>query len=253
MDKDEVISKVNSVGWYHRYEIVPGVFTPGTIDVHPRNALDWLGIPRDLSGCCALDIGAVDGSYTFEMERRGAKVTAIDIQDPSNTGFNVSREILGSKAEFIHDSVYRLSSLIGEKGAFDIVLYLGVFYHLKNPVAVFEEINQVIKADGRLHFEGEVIHNYLPNPDGTTNTDIDVKAIANSSMPLSVFYSGLYKGDFSCWYVPNVPCLRGWLESAGFEMLEHEIFAQDEAQPYPAQRVHGVARKTSDVLLEHGS
>src|SRR4051812_26177689 len=61
---------------YHRYEIDPGFFTPGQyLEVDPKCCLDELGLPQSLLGLRALDIGAWDGPFTFELERRGAQVT----------------------------------------------------------------------------------------------------------------------------------------------------------------------------------
>ena len=81
---------------YHKYELVPGL-TPGTfLEVEPKRCLDELGVPADLSGLRVLEIGAWDGAYTFELVRRGAQVTALDIQDPDVTVFNAVRNILSA-------------------------------------------------------------------------------------------------------------------------------------------------------------
>ena len=98
----------------------------------PRETLNIYGVPGNLAGQEVLDIGAWDGPYTFEFERRGAKVTALDIQNPDRTGFNVSKKILKSNAMYICASVYELPHEF--KNKFDIVFYSGVYYHLKNPL-----------------------------------------------------------------------------------------------------------------------
>jgi tRNA (mo5U34)-methyltransferase len=79
-----------------------------------------------------LEIGTFDGAIAFECETRGAKLTGLDIQDPSKTGFNVAKEIRQSRVDYVQGSVYDLAALFTEK--FDYVFFLGVFYHLKNPV-----------------------------------------------------------------------------------------------------------------------
>ena len=92
---------------YHRYEVEPGLFTPGDfMPIDPTSCLDELGVPRDLSGLRALDIGAWDGPYTFELERRGAEVTALDIQDPDITVFNAVKKIKKSSATHVRCSIY---------------------------------------------------------------------------------------------------------------------------------------------------
>src|SRR5271165_4621593 len=92
---------------FFQYEVEPGLFTPGQgHETEPKLCLDELGIPRDLAGLRALDIGAWDGPYTFELERRGAQVTALDIQDPDITIFNAVKEIKSSRANYVRGSVY---------------------------------------------------------------------------------------------------------------------------------------------------
>jgi tRNA (mo5U34)-methyltransferase len=68
--------------------------------------LDYYGIPEDLTGKSALDIGAWDGLYSFELERRRASVVALDIQDPERTGFNIARKIKNSSVKYLKCSVY---------------------------------------------------------------------------------------------------------------------------------------------------
>jgi tRNA (mo5U34)-methyltransferase len=107
---------------YHRYEIAPGVFTPGTnLEIDPGKCLDEIGVPHDLSGRRVLDIGAWDGPYSFELERRGAQVTALDIQDPDTSVFNAVKRILNSSARYVRGSVY--DAPIEELGTFELVLF----------------------------------------------------------------------------------------------------------------------------------
>ena len=126
---DDAMALMNSVKWYHAFELRPGLKTPGEQFFYPESAADGLGIPRDLSGKTALDIGAWDGPMTFELERRGAKTRALDIQDPTRVGFDVARQILGSQVTHYEGSVYQLP--FGELKDLDVVVFRGVFYHLK--------------------------------------------------------------------------------------------------------------------------
>src|SRR5262245_48594334 len=126
---------------YHKYEVEAGLFTPGQFfEVDPKTWLDHVGVPQSLLGLRALDIGAWDGPFTFELERRGAQVTALDIQDPNTTVFNAVKEIKGSTAKYVRGSVYEGSP--EELGVYDIVLFAGVYYHLKNPVLALQRIRQ---------------------------------------------------------------------------------------------------------------
>src|SRR5215467_7592359 len=145
---------------YHKYEIAAGLFTPGQfLQVDPKHCLDELGVPEDLSGLRALDIGAWDGPYTFELERRGAQVTALDIQDPDITVFNAVREIKNSSAKYVRCGVY--DALPEALGTYHIVLFPGVYYHLKNPVLSFQRIRRLLKDGGALFIEGASTTDYL--------------------------------------------------------------------------------------------
>src|SRR5688572_28673404 len=93
--------------WYHQIEIRPEIVTPSVND--SGNTLERLDLPADCGGLRALDIGARDGFFSFELERRGADVVAIDYMDPSVSGFDVARDLLGSRVECQVCNLYDLS------------------------------------------------------------------------------------------------------------------------------------------------
>ena len=93
-------------------------------------------IPEDLRGKRVLDIGAWDGWFSFEMERRGAEVLAIDNWD--NPRFHEVRRLLNSRVEYRQMDVYDLTP--ARIGRFDIVLFFGVLYHLKHPLLALERV-----------------------------------------------------------------------------------------------------------------
>lgn len=109
--------------------------------------LRLLGIPDDLTGWSVLDIGAWHGYFSFECERRGAaRVMAIDRFAWDKFGMNEflkAHTRLASRVEYQHLDVHNLDPDI--LGQFDLVLMLGVFYHLRNPLAALERINRVTK------------------------------------------------------------------------------------------------------------
>jgi len=210
--KGEALGRMAGVDrWYHAFEVVPGLHTPGEVAADPGR-LDAVGVPRDLTGLRVLDIGAWDGAYTFELERRGAEVVAMDIQDPAHTGFDAARRIRGSAAAYRQGSVYELSPETA--GRFDVVVYLGVFYHLKNPLLGFANIHRVLEDHGVLHVEGAVL-------DTSHAVDARVRrhrdAIETlSDLPIAYFAPGDFHGHWSNWFVPNLACLGAWLEATGF-------------------------------------
>src|SRR6478735_946229 len=94
--------------WHHRIEVAPGVWTPGLQDTPA--VLSQIRMPEDLSGMRVLDIGARDGFFTFEAERRGAReVVALDNESPHRTGFAIAAGLLDSKATYVTENVYSLN------------------------------------------------------------------------------------------------------------------------------------------------
>lgn len=139
MNREEMQRQVDAVNWFHRYEIVPGVFSPGSSDMTRRGA--YFPIPADLRGKRVLDIGASDGYFSFLGEERGAEVMAIDAWP--RQGFFTAHKLRNSKVEFRHMSLYDLDP--NEVGLFDIVFCFGVYYHLKKPMVAMERIALVTK------------------------------------------------------------------------------------------------------------
>jgi len=105
-----------------------------------------------------LDIGAWDGYYSFLCESRGARAIAIDLlpqrkRGQSIRGFLTAKKVLNSNVEYILMDLYDIDSL---DAAFDIVLFLGVYYHLKHPLYALEKIYN--KTRELLVLEGEVLN-----------------------------------------------------------------------------------------------
>ena len=242
ISKEEAIRLINSptLHWKHSFEVMPGVMTPG--DWGPSDSAKMLdtiyGVPKDLTGLRALDLGTLDGIHAFELERRGATVTALDIQSPDVTGFNTAKKIMGSKVEYVQGNVYDLSTLLKDK--YDIIFFFGVWYHLKNPVRAFEEVAGALKSTGTLYAEGEALVDYVevngepPSPEARAFA----KEMGDSEIAISIYYPGKIKGDRWSWYVPNRACVAAWLETCGMKMLKHSWWAD-----HPHQRLHIVAKK----------
>ena len=250
MDIETIRQKVNEVRWYQTFEIVPGVFTPGMLRTNAKESFDYFGIPPDLRGKQVLEIGTWDGPIAFEAEARGATVTALDIQDPSRTGFNVAKEILKSNVTYIQGSVYDAAKLLGPGKTFDYIFFLGVFYHLKHPILAFEELSKLLNDDGALVFEGECLRFYCEDEAGVRMDDECIRKLASSNVPVTLFYANKYKGDDSNWFIPNYVCLKGWMEAAGLEIIRHSFHEVPDGER-PLQRVGGVAHRVSGLRVEH--
>ncbi len=214
---------------YHKYEVEPGLFTPGhDIQIDPKFCLDELGVPRDLAGTRALDIGAWDGPYSFELERRGAEVTALDIQDPDITVFNAVKEIKKSSVTYARGSVYDATP--ETLGNYHLILFAGVYYHLKNPVLALQRIRRLLKNGGVLFIEGasgtDHLAEVLSKTSGLGKLRKDRIAEVVDRLPLAYFDAEhrIY-AHWSNWWFPTTRCLEALLLDSGFHNVDLKLTA----------------------------
>ena len=193
LDKQAVLAAISTVpSWYHQIEVSPGIVTPGINNA--KTVLSLMDLPKDLAGKRVLDIGARDGFFSFECERRGAEVIAIDYVSGDRTGFNVARDLLGSQLKLHHDNAYNVTP---EKyGTFDIVLLLGLLYHLRDPLFVLDAIRGVCRA--ALYVETAIWPVDSPEPVMRFHPLRDLN------------------DDPSNYWSPNPACLRAMIEEANF-------------------------------------
>jgi tRNA (mo5U34)-methyltransferase len=217
MDHAAKLARINSCRWYHSIEIEPGLVTPGmlSLDVLRRN-LEYVGMPRRLDGLSVLDIGAWDGFYSFEAERRGAaRVVAYDLTPPDHFAFAIARELIGSKVEYVRGSVYDLSNEVAG-GPFDVVFFFGVLYHLRYPLLALDRIWPVCRQF--LLLETNCMDDRLILADGKAVRlqQID-RRLANVALYRFYRKDELMPGDFSNWFSPNKKAIEESLWSAGFK------------------------------------
>jgi tRNA (mo5U34)-methyltransferase len=216
--REEAEARVRSFPhWYHQMEVFPGVITPG-INAS-REVLQTLPLPADCRGLRALDVGTRDGFFAFELERRGADVVAIDHAPDGTTGYAIAKELLGSKVPYVVANVYDIAP--ETHGTFDLVLFLGVLYHLRDPLLALDRLAAVCKTGGRIFVESHVIDEAFLDP--ATGNLVPIERIGPTlrQIPIMQFYprDALSK-DFTNWWAPNMACLRAMLEMAGF-VVEH--------------------------------
>ena len=167
-DSLHALSKeVASHPWYHTIELPHGIVTPGHYD--HRTLVPSYGIPPDLEGKQVLDVGSADGFWAFEFERRGAKVTAVDIEttaevdlplpvrrlaadrgyaDPLGDGFALAHRLLNSSVERVPGTVYDLDP--DRLGRFDLVHAGDLLLHLRDPWRALEQIRSVTAGQALL-------------------------------------------------------------------------------------------------------
>jgi len=203
VDAQTLRAEAEAIRWWHPIDLGGGLVTPG-IDVTPARLAE-IRMPEDLSGLSVLDIGAWDGFFSFEAERRGAtRVLATDsfCWDGggwgTKKGFELARRALGSRVEDKRIEVLDLSP--GTVGVFDLVLFLGVLYHMKHPLFALERVASVTA--------GQLI----------MQTQVDMLAVGR---PALAFYPGTeLNGDPTNWFAPNPPALKAMLETVGFRKVE---------------------------------
>jgi len=206
--------------WWHEIEVAPGIITPGDDSNRIKvPILDAIGFPGDMRGFRVLDVGCSDGFFSFEMEQRGASVLAMDFVPETYSGFSVVKRIIGSSVEYRMDNIYNLSP--EGYGEFDLVLFLGVLYHLRNPLGGLDAIRSVMKQGGTLFVGTMMIDDYFLLPDGSVTTLEAINPMLGS-IPLWQAYPGdSLNGDFTNCFAPNKQALVAALEEAQFAV--HEI------------------------------
>lgn len=196
--------------WYHRIELRPGIVTPGIND--SPLVLRHLHLPDDASGLRVLDLGARDGFFSFELERRGAEVLAVDYMPAEATGFAMASRILGSRVPYLHENLYNLRP---EKlGTFDLVLFLGLLYHLPDPLGALRLIRSLTRS--RMLLETLIIDESLPLRDGGSVPLASIDARL-TNVPIMCFFPGnSMGGDPSNYWGPNIECVKAMLGETEF-------------------------------------
>jgi tRNA (mo5U34)-methyltransferase len=204
MNADEIRARVAELKWHHSIDLGHGITTPGQ-DKSDRKLLR-AQIPASLKGKTVLDVGAWDGFFSFEAERRGAsRVLATDSYSWNGShdwgdkrGFKLAREALGSRVEDQDIDVLDLSP--ERVGTFDVVLFLGVLYHMKHPMLAVEKVASVTRDMVILE------------------TAVDM---LNYRRPAMAFYAADEMGaDATNWCGPNPAAVVSMLKVAGFKRVE---------------------------------
>ncbi len=185
---------------YHSIELPNGEVLPGLQSIaHLKGRMAAFGLPDDLRGKRALDIGAWDGWFSFELERRGAHVVAVDCM-PFRT-FLEARRLMGSRVEYRIMDMNELT--VGALGRFDIVLFLGVLYHLRDPLIALERIVS-------LTTDLALIDSFV----------IPSEYSAGAPRRILEFYETTeLGGQLDNWFGPTAECLNAMCRAAGFAQV----------------------------------
>lgn len=215
---------IDSVGiWYHKLDL-GGLHTPGVYDM--AEVLGHYGLPEDLSGQRVIDVGASNGAFSFEFERRqAAQVVATDLSgfeqhdyprwyieqerarrsadeirridwDELHGGFRVAHKLLDSRVQRVLTRIYDLQDHFD--GEFDLAFCSNVFIHLQNPVAAMESIRQVIKPGGRAIFATPITLGY-------------------EEVSAALFIG---RAEYCAWWTPTKTGFVRMCEAAGFDDVQ---------------------------------
>jgi tRNA (mo5U34)-methyltransferase len=179
-------------------------------------------LPHDLRGQTVLDIGCNAGFYAFEMKRRGAaRVVAVDSDPRYLAQARLASQVLGLEIELRELDVYRVAEL-GER--FDLVLFMGVLYHLRHPLLALDRLHDHVVGQ-RLLFQSMLRGSPTVAPVAPDYPFEETSIFTRPDHPAMYFVEQRYAGDWTNWWIPNRACVEGMLRSAGFAI---EARAEDE-------------------------
>jgi tRNA (mo5U34)-methyltransferase len=242
---EEIRRRAAALGpWFHNIDLA-GVATAPEHFLGDYPAIKWRrfahALPADLSGRTVLDIGCNGGFYAIEMKRRNAaRVLAIDIDEDYLRQARFAADVIGLDIEFAQMSVYDIAAL---NDRFDLVLFLGVLYHLRHPLLALDLIRDHVVRDlfvCQSMQRGDPTEERLEEDYPFEETAI----FERPGFPRLAFIEHCYAGDDTNWWIPNRACTAAMLRSAGFVIdsnPEEEVFicrqgpAASQRAVYPAR------------------
>ena len=233
MSTDEIRRRAEALGpWFHNIDL-NGVWTAPEHFLGNYPAVKWKrfaqSLPQDLSGRSVLDIGCNGGFYAIEMKRRGAsRVVGIDFDDTYLSQARFAAQVTGQDIEFQKLSVYDVGLL---RERFDIVLFMGVFYHLRHPLLALDLIHDHV-ADDILVFQSLQRGSFETPVIQENYTFWQSEHFDDPGYPKMHFIEKRYADDPTNWWAPNAACVEAMLRSAGFAIELHP-----EAEVYVCHRV----------------
>jgi tRNA (mo5U34)-methyltransferase len=213
----ELRTKINQISWHHQIDFGNGVTSPGSTKLDVLHKQADVYFKDEITGKTFLDIGCWDGFNSFEAYRRGAsRVLATDHYAwsdecwGSRDAFEIARAHLAPSIEVMD---IELSELTLERiGNFDVVLFAGVFYHLRHPFQELERLAQLAKSTF-------IVETHLDALD--------------QDRPAMIFYPGREaNNDPSNWWGPNPACIIAMLHDVGFPKVDYT--------PHPVYPARGI-------------
>ena len=209
--------------WFHNYEIAKDVWTnaEGASPGPDYPARRWACVKpwfEKLPGKSCLDVGCSSGFFSLKaMELGAVSVLGVDSGEQSRAmdQARFAAETLKLGADFQSISVYDLPQL---GRTFDIVLFMGVFYHLRHPLLALESLRKVCSGTLILQTITTTNTRQLNEVQGVSkDVRLNSPDMLDRRFPALQFVEGGLGGDGSCWFVPNVEVVAAMLRSCGFK------------------------------------
>jgi tRNA (mo5U34)-methyltransferase len=225
---EEIEKKVGELGpWFHNLSL-RGIQTAPHHFLGDYPSFKWRNfenaLPQDLRGMSVLDVGCNGGFYSIQMKLRGAdRVLGIDHDEVYLRQAAFAAEVLELDISFEQLSVYEVPQL---KERFDLVLFMGVFYHLRHPLLALDLLRQHAAKDWF------IFQSMLRGSDSVAEVADDypfseTAIFDQPGYPKMHFVENDYSGDPTNWWIPNRACAEAVLRSAGFRIEsvpEPEVF-----------------------------
>lgn len=220
MNKKELQKKIKSLDpWFHNIHLPDGTQTAPDHFLGDFPAFKWEKISPhlagDLSGKTVLDIGCNAGFYSVELAQRGAQVTAFDL-DPhylEQAEWIFKQFDLEEKITLKQQQVYDLAQ---EEEQYDIVWFMGVFYHLRYPLLALDIASR--KTREMLVFQTLTLsgEESYETPDDCSIHDYN--QMLDRGWPKMAFVEKSLNGDPTNWWVTNENCVAAMLRTSGFKI-----------------------------------
>ncbi len=237
MTRGDIEARVRALGpWFHNLDL-GGVWTAPDHFLGDYPGPVWRAIapalPEDLRGKTVLDLGCNAGFFSLEMKRRGAaRVVAVDFDRRYLAQARLASEISGLELELRELSVYDVAAL-GER--FDVVLFMGVLYHLRHPLLALDLVRAHVARD-LLVFQSMVRGSEGRFPAAPDYPFSEREVFDHPAWPKLHFVERRYAEDETNWWIPNRACAEAMLRSAGFAphpVPGTEVYVCRVAEPDP--------------------
>jgi tRNA (mo5U34)-methyltransferase len=220
--EDPIEETIESLApWFHNLHLPTGHETAPNHPLGDFPRVKWWelagSLPDDLTGWRVLDVGCNAGFYSIQLAKRGANVLGIDVDDHylRQARWATEQFDLAGRVTFERGQVYDLAR---RKETFDLVLFLGVLYHLRHPLLALDLLAE--KAERLL-----VLQTLTMPGDENLRTPQDLPfdrrdVLLDAGWPKMAFIENRLAGDPTNWWAPTDACVEAMLRTSGLEVIE---------------------------------